>query len=146
MIATLAAVNFPLVFWGAFRLTLPSVVFELDFDLAHATFFFLYDRYARTIWTIFWVGILGSIAYQHFVGHGDAPVFLMASGIYALLFNVWVLTTYERYLHQRYPRIQNVPGISNYTSSKYALTLALGATTVLLFVLGLLTALVGLGA
>lgn len=146
MIATIAALAFPVVFWAAFRLTLPSVVFDMDFDLAHATFFFLYDRYARTIWTIFWAGTLGSIAYQRFVGHGDAPVFLMAAGVYALLFNIWVLTTYERYLHQRYPRVQNAPGISNYTSSKYALTLALGASTVLLFVTGLLTALAGLGA
>lgn len=146
MIAVIAAVVFPFIFWSVFRFVLPTVVFELDFDLGHATFFYLWDRYARVVWTIFWAGVGGSLAYQRYIGRGDAPVFLMAAGIYALLFNLWVLTTYERYLHQRYPRIPNMPGTSNYTSSKYALTLALASSTILTFVLGLLTALVGMGA
>lgn len=124
-------------------LVLPRVNCEFDFDTQHATFFILYQQYAKAIWAIFWAGIAGAFAYQHFVGVGMAAGFLLASGIYALLLNVWLLTTYERYLHARYPR-NTSPGRSNYTAGKYAVTLALAGSTILTFILGVASALVGM--
>jgi len=134
------AIIAPLTLAGCIRMLLPSTSFDLDFDTAHATFFFLYQHLSKTIWAVFWTGILGSFAAAHFLGDGRPAILLLLSGIYALVLNVWILTTYERYLHSRYPRGGGV-GSSNYTAGKYAVTLALSACTLLALIAGLAAAL-----
>jgi hypothetical protein len=129
--------------WGLLRLVTPSVAYDLDFDTGHGTFLMLYQQYARCLWAIFWTGLLGAVADQGAVGHGDAPAVLLGSAVHALVTNLWLLLSYERYLQGRYPRDGSL-GPSNYTANRYALTLALAAGTVGLFVTGLALALRGL--
>ena len=82
------------------------------------------------------------------------PVILMVAGsVYAFVFNVWVTWCYEGYLHSKYPK-NNIPimpgmykpgdavpvlvGPSNYTAPKYSITMALGLSSVVLFVSGII--------
>ena len=63
--------------------------------------------------------------------------FLLAGAVYGILFLVWTLLAYQRYLHARYPR-DGSPGVSPYTTAQYALTRTLGYSTVVFSLGGLI--------
>jgi hypothetical protein len=132
--------GFPLAIFVVARVSLPNVRFEFDFDTAHSTFFLLYDRLAKIAWMIFGFGLVGAFMLQRFAwAPGRAPAILLASSIYALLFNTWMIVQYESYLVSRYPR-DGSNGTSSYTPTKYSITFALGLSCIVLFIAGAIMA------
>ena len=131
----------PFVLWAYFRVSLPNTSFEFDFDTAHATFSLLLDRFVGLARTIMAVGFGMALASKYTHASSDAVCLCLAGAVYGLLFNVYLVLRYESYLHCRYPR-NGMPGQSNYTVSRYALTLALGFSAVFLTLVGVVTAVV----
>ena len=131
----------PFILWAYFRVSLPNTSFEFDFDTAHATFSLLLDRFVGLARTIMAVGFGMALASKYTHASSDAVCLCLAGAVYGLLFNVWIVTCYESYLHIRYPR-NGMSGQSNYTVSRYALTLALGFSAVFLTVIGVISAVV----
>lgn len=130
---------FPAMLFLVLRMVMPNVRYEFDFDQSHATFVIIYDRLAKIGWMIFGFGLVGAFAFQRFIGVGEASVTLLAAALFALMSNAWSLVAYEGYLHERYPR-SGAPGVSNYTVTKYAVTITLGTTMVVFFIVGVIQA------
>ena len=64
----------------------------------------------------------------------------LVSAICSLLFNLWVMLCYESYIACKYTMTGSMQ--SNYGAGKYGLTLALGTSSIVLFILGLILAFV----
>ena len=129
----------PLVLWGFFRVSLANTTFEFDFDTAHATFSLMIDRFIGLARVLMAVGFGMALASKYTHASSDAVLSCLAGAVYGLLFNVYLVLRYESYLHCRYPR-NGMPGQSNYTVSRYALTLALGFSAVFLTLIGVISA------
>lgn len=121
------------------RFVMPNVRYEFDFSTNPASFTVLLVYFERMAARIFWFGTVGAFAFQHFIGGWGVPVILLGAAIYALLFNIWILTSYESYLQSRYRR-DNTVGLSSYTVTRYAITLSLGTSSVILLILGVIMA------
>lgn len=139
MNALYICLGLPVILFAIARVVLPNVRYEFDFSTNQISFTVLLVYIERIANRIFWFGMVGAFAFQHFIGGWGVPVILLGAGIYALLFNMWVLLCYESYLHIRYPR-DNSAGTSNYTLNKYSVTLALAASSIILAVLGAMAA------
>jgi len=131
----------PFILWAYFRVSLPNTSFEFDFDTAHATFSLLLDRFVGLARTIMAVGFGMALASKYTHASSDVVYLCLAGAVYGLLFNVYLVLRYESYLHCRYPR-NGIPGQSNYTVSRYSLTLALGFSAVFMTLVGVVTAVV----
>jgi len=131
----------PFVLWAYFRVSLPNTSFEFDFDTAHATFSLLLDRFVSLARVLMAVGFGMALASKYTHASSDVVYLCLAGAVYGLLFNIYLVLRYESYLHSKYPR-NGMPGQSNYTVSRYALTLALGFSAVFLTLVGIVTAVV----
>jgi|SRR6185437_15317505 len=125
------------VLWIAVRITLPNLPVDLDFDANHGTFFVLLNQYVGMTkcmvaldLVLAWYGRQNPMA-DHCC---------LAGAIAGILFCVWTTAAYERYLHARYPRNGSM-STCNYTPSKYATTLALGAGTLMFTIMGIVVVL-----
>jgi hypothetical protein len=85
------------------------------------------------------VGFGMALASKYTHASSDVVLSCLAGAVYGLLFNVYLVLRYESYLHVRYPR-NGMPGRSDYTVSRYALTLALGFSAVFLTLIGVISA------
>ena len=130
---TIDLVAVPLLVFFGLMLILKPGSYELDFDVNHGTFISLYGPYGRIACGISIAGFIGAFVFSY--ASPDAALCLFLSAIEALLFAVWLLFRYERYLHARYPRSGGL-GASNYTKLAYAVTVSLGFSALFMFVLG----------
>lgn len=142
MIATLIALALPAVIWSVLMLSGTGQLFEMDWGGQGGTFAaYLHPHYSRLFGIIFWVGLV----FGMFIGiafRQEPAGILVLSAVYAHIFNLWVTFCYESYLHVRYPP-DNAPSGSSrsiYTRRRYAITLSLAYSSVILFVVGLLSA------
>lgn len=130
-----------LLLWGAIRLTLPSVVFDFDFDNAHATFVILLDKYLWIARGMVMLDVLLALLPSARVVANIPAHCCVAGAVSGILFCVWITSQYEVYVQNRYPRGPGPLGPSVYTASKRAVTLALGWGMVLFTVVGLVVVL-----
>lgn len=123
--------TFEFVVWTAFWIVFFVAYFALSFptyEMDHGngqckgTFYPLLILYSAFFYVLAALGVIG-FAWFH------VPAFLVSAGE-ALFVNIWLLLCYEAYMHSRYPE-----GKSNYTRGKYALTLAMGCSSVLTMVI-----------
>jgi hypothetical protein len=124
--------------WGFFEaIFLDSSTYEMDHGhgTAKDTFFPLLILYQVLFYDVAGLGIFGA-NYARAEGDWQPAAMLLASAVYAILFNVLLLLFYERYLHARYPGGDRGFGRSNYTRGKYALILALGTSSILTLIAG----------
>jgi hypothetical protein len=132
----LALCALPVAAWGILSLTLPSQPWEMDFDAGHhGTFFLLLDRFRSTARTV----ILGSASMVGVAVYREMSSLIVHVGLMAaacaFLFDLWLLLQYNRYLAVKYPA-GGQGGASPYTTWRYALTIALGLSAVVYFLLG----------
>lgn len=120
----------PFVIWLFYRLILANQRWEFDWDTANSTFTLLLGHYLSTVKWMIVLDILLAIAAVRMEVSGAAARFGLAGAVYGTLFTVWLLQRYEAYLHEKYLR-NGEAGVSPYTTSQYAITLALGLSTVL---------------
>jgi hypothetical protein len=127
----------PCFLWASFRVFLPNVTVDLDFDVSHATFILIYDRLYNIAWWMMIAGVVTALYGRH--EHVPAIVSEMClfGSVFALLFVVYLLLCYQTYLHARYPRNGTI-GSSVYTVNQYAWTNALGFSALIFFVLGVI--------
>jgi len=131
-------VVFPLALFGVFSMILPSKsVFEFDWGGHKGVFSFLYSAYRAIFGVIFLLGLCGGMFFadQHVT---FLAIVLFSAALQAFLFIVLLTFWYESYLHARWKFATDQQ--SNYTTMRYAIILALGTSSVLLFVYGLLAA------
>lgn len=133
----------PVFIWAACRVLLPNTTFELDFDVTHATFMLLYDRLYNIAWLMFVGGIALALYGKHEFVPKVASESCLAGALFALAFVVYLLLSYQKYLHARYPR-NGAPGISPYTVNRYALTNTLGFSALIFFVMGVVLTVTGI--
>jgi hypothetical protein len=131
----------PLVLWAFFRVSLSNTMFEFDFDAAHATFSLMLGHFVSIARLLMAVGFGMALASKYTHASSDVIWVCLAGAIYGLLFNVYLCLRYESYLAVRYPH-NGMPGQSNYTVSRYATTLALGWSAVILTLMGVIAAVV----
>ena len=146
----LGCIILPLFLWSIFYSVMRGRRYELDWGAASGSFLVCYALHRKFYWVIFSLSLVGIMMFVHMPYPPISVIFLFA-GIYALLFNGFIALFYEYYLHNRYPRsllhVQTeqerqeilMKSLSNYTGSRYALTLALALSSLLLFLIGLLT-------
>lgn len=134
--AALIFIAIPAIIWGLYRVSLPNLPIEFDFDANHGTFFLLLDRYVGLARTMLAVDLLGAAAGKHMNMPLGVIVTLLAGGFYAFAFNVYIVSRYEVYLHHRYLR-NGQPGVSVYSLSQYAMTRALGFSAAIFTVCGI---------
>lgn len=132
----------PLLVWAFYRLNLPNIQWELDFDQAHGTFSLLIDRYLFIARMMIAVDLLAALVGKWNQASRDVEVCCLVGAAYAFLFSVWITTMFESYLHARYPR-NGSAGTSPYTTSKLALTKALGISAVVFSLIGVAMAVLG---
>jgi hypothetical protein len=126
----------PLVLWAVLWHRLRGRVYE--FDPAGHKFMFpvVWVPYRASFWAICVLSIAGALASIGLhVSVGLAFVFLVAA-VCSLLFNLLTIVFYEAYLTAKYT--MNGPMMSNYTAWKFALIQALGISSGLLFIVGIL--------
>ena len=155
-------------------IVLPLVVFttvllatsgsRYEFDYAEKYYFFgLLPRFRDIAMTIFISSIVLILAGGVYLGEVEACTLLAGAAVYSLLFITWLVLQYEMYLHVKYPlnppveqeqaddsgtdTFAPVPRLrpSPYTSVRYSITWALGATSVVAFALGLFSFVFSLG-
>jgi len=132
--AVLADLILPFLLFAAIRIQTKSVNVELDFDISHGTFYAFLSAYSKFF---YFLAASGSIvAYRLAAYSRDGAVTLIVSSLLSLLFVAWITFRYEMYMHARYPRNGMIGG-SNYTPNAYAVTLALGLSSLFLFCDGL---------
>lgn len=160
MIAVLVAVSLPILIWVALMCIAPhgTARWEMDWSTTPGSFAYLQSYYTYSFSVIFWSGISLSL-YIATIYRQEPAGILALSALYALAFNLWVTYCYEGYLHSKYPKIPPPPppsqvdgcsvryitestyiGPSNYTATKYAATLSLAFSSVILFIIGVLMA------
>jgi hypothetical protein len=130
-----------ILLWVAIRVMLPSVAFDFDFDNAHATFVILLDKYLWIARGLVMLDVLLALLPASRVVSDMPSHCCLAGAVSGILFCVWMITQYEVYVANRYPRGASHLGQSTYTASKRAVTLALGWGMVLFTVVGLLAVL-----
>lgn len=144
MIALLIAVALPLAIWAISILQMPPhAVYEMDWGHHErgGSFFSIYVLYRSIARLIYWTSLVLSILVAVIARQEPAGV-LMLAAVYAFLFDVWIVKCYESYSHTRYPKNHIISVPSNYTRNRYAITMALGYSAVILFVIGLLAAVI----
>lgn len=125
----------PAAIWCILRLILPNQRWEFDFDVTHATFFLLIDRYQKVAgWMI--AVAFATACYGRWRGTPESGVqCCLEAAFYAFAFIVYTLTRYENYLQTVYRRDGRI-GESPYTTSQYALTRTLGYSAVIFLLMG----------
>lgn len=136
MTAYIAAI-LPLLLWCVFRVTLPRGPYEFDHGPAavFGTFFPLMAHWTRLFLYIATVSLIAAVL-AHCNGLKIPALLLLLAFVDGLLFTAFMTINYENYLASRYPR-NGQPGQSSYTIGKYALSLALGVSAVILLLAGL---------
>lgn len=117
--------------------------YEMDFGLGKGSFFSVFTVYRRLAYFTIIAGLLiaGGISYVRALS--PSTVFFEGSVVYAYLFIAYTTYCYESYMHAKYPLSgdrDGVTGFSNYTANAYATVIALGWSSVFLFVLGIISA------
>ncbi len=119
---------------------LPHVVrsWDLDFMGQRTSFLLLLDRYSGLFLNVQW---LSAAAAGVLLWRGDRYGAALFAGalLYSLLFRGYLLWAYEQYLHRKYTHDGIVP-LPPYPTERYALTLTLGISTFIFFVLGVVSA------
>lgn len=128
-------ITVPCVIWLTFRVFLPNVNFDLDFDVAHSTFILIYDRLYNVAWWMMVAGMVVALYGRHEHVPSIVSEMCLFGSVFALLFVVYLLLCYQTYLHARYPRNGSI-GYSTYTTNRYALTNALGFSALIFFAMG----------
>lgn len=128
-------IGIPAAIWCALRLTLPNQRWEFDFDVTHATFFLLLDRYTKIASGIIVAGMAGGF-YERWRGDMLGANTCFAAALYALFFVLYVTGRYANYLNTVYQRDGRI-GESPYTTSQYALTRTLGYSATIFLLMGL---------
>jgi hypothetical protein len=126
-----AVVALPIALWFAFFVIHHGHTYELDNGLGNGSFYGTFALYRRLAYTIMGVASVGAnvSAYENWP---PAAIILAAAAIYALLFNAWLMISYESYLQARSYGARK----SNYSGWKYALTIALGFSSLGFFITG----------
>lgn len=136
MIAILVAILLPVLIWVALLCVIPSGLrWEMDWGATTGSFAYLQSYYSHSFSVIFWAGISLSL-YIATIYRQEPAGILALSAMYALAFNLWITYCYEGYLHSKY----GVNQTTNYTVVKYAATLSLAFSSLILFVIGVLMA------
>lgn len=138
MIAILVAISLPVLILVALLCIMPhgaDVRWEMDWGTTPGSFAYLQSYYSHSFSVIFWVGISLSLYVATIYRQEPAGV-LALSALYALAFNLWVTYCYEGYLQSKY----SVRKVGNYTAIRYATTLSLAFSSVILFIIGVLMA------
>ena len=133
---TIAVILLPILIWAAFTIICWGKVLEMDNGLGNGSFFGIFSIYRRLAYTIFGVALLAALAAAD-KQWPPAAIICGAAAIYAFLFNGWAAYSYESYLHAKTVPPQGI-GKSNYSAMKYALTLSLGVSAIVLFVTGIM--------
>jgi len=139
---TLISVAFPLAVWLYVSSKLAQTSFELDVNREKYSFFAFYDRYAAFYRHLSMVAVIAGMPCWWFGFNATACLFL-AAVVYALAFQIVTLNFYEHYVHAVYQRAVNFVRPSPYTANKYSIVITLGLAPIVLFVCGLVVALVG---
>jgi hypothetical protein len=126
----------PAAIWCVLRLILPNQRWEFDFDVTHATFTLLLDRYQKISGWMIATSLAGA-AYGRWRGSEESGVqCCLLAALYAFFFIVYTVTRYEGYLHSKY-RQDGRTGESPYTTSQYALTRTMGYSAVIFLLMGI---------
>jgi hypothetical protein len=135
MALVIFCISIPFIFFLIFHSMFHGGVYELDPSGHKFMFTLIWAPYRFAYWTIFILSVIGAFTLAGLHIHEGAVIFL-ASAIYSLSFNLWVTLCYESYIATRY----NISGSmrSDYAGWKYAITLALGSTAFILFILGMI--------
>lgn len=143
MIGILFALLLPFLIWIFLISSHPSNTrYEMDWGVSFpGSFFSFYTLYHRLCSTLFLSGSTLSLIVA-FVCRSEPSGILALAAVYALLVDIWMVYCYERYCHSKWPAgaATGYLGPSNYTTARYMLTLALGVSSLLLFVIGLIMA------
>jgi hypothetical protein len=135
----ISVVLLPFTFLIAFGLFFQSKRYEFDCSIGKGSFFGVFVIYRRLFYTIFSVSLAISI-YSASRGWPPATIILGAAAIDAILAITWMSWSYESYLGARWPlSAKNGIGQTNYSGGKYALTMALGVSSLVLFIVGLIS-------
>jgi hypothetical protein len=118
----------PLLIWCLLRVSLPAGPYAMDQGGHRGSFFPLMAFYSAWAYVIFFASLLGAFFSYCESANASLSLFLVAA-IEALLFAGLILFFYERFLHA------TASGTSNYTLNKYAVTLSLGLSAILTFIL-----------
>lgn len=130
----LACVLLPCVFWLILRFTMAPGPYEMDISngTARGTFFPQLIVYSIFFYALAGMGAYGACSAWHYGVDWGACLLLFAMA-YSLLFNIWLAFNFEMYMQRRYM----VPGgKSPYTLNRYAATMALAVSAILLFLAG----------
>jgi|SRR5579872_962338 len=130
-----------LLLWLILNLRLRGRVF--DMDPGDGSFFDLLLVYRSIYGAILIIGTIVPLIANNPIEYSSGGRELLAlSAVYALFMLLWLTFCYEAYLHR--PKLKDidgklvVKGKSPYTGWRYAITLALGIMSPILFALGLL--------
>jgi hypothetical protein len=126
MIAFLAIVVAPFVFWLYFWSRLPSASWSMDIDDQPWSFLDLFDRYQAVYKNVAVVAV-GMGGFGWYMGRDVAAQLLFGAAGYAVLFQIIVIHCYEQTLHIK----------GSYGTKQYITVLTCGVFAVLLFVVGL---------
>jgi len=145
VIVTASLAIFPVLLWVLVYYSLPHVAVSWDLDFGYPidprSFLYIYDRYCVLFRTIFWLGLIGT-GLMLKCGEIMSAQILAASSLCSLLFQAILLWFYEMYVHTRYDCEQGIVARPAYPTGRYALTMALGISTIGYFVLGVVSAIV----
>ncbi len=130
--ALLVSAALPIALWLAFCAFLRSDYYAMDQGYHKGSFFPLLILYSVFGYVVFLASLVISMV-EFYNNMFWAPSVLMVAAVDALLFVVFLLTSYESYLHYQ----ADHPEQSNYSGFKYAMTIALGLSAVVTFIMGL---------
>jgi len=124
------AIALPCLLWLLLRFTCSPGPYELD-SAGKGTFFPHLIMYSVFFYLLAGLSACGAyLAWFHSAGWGSC--FLLFAMGYALLFNVWLAFNFEMYMQTRYSPNAKSP----YTLNRYAVTLALAVSAILMFLAG----------
>lgn len=135
----LACALLPAILWLILRFTMAPGPYEMDSPTGKGTFFPHLVIYSVFYYVLAGISAWGACSAWHYGADWGALLLLFAMA-YSLIFNIWLAFNFETYMHARYivgnPALNGMIGKSPYTLNRYAATLALAVSALLLFLVG----------
>lgn len=126
----LACALLPAILWLILRFTMAPGPYEMDSPTGKGTFFPHLVIYSVFYYVLAGISAWGACSAWHYGADWGALLLLFAMA-YSLIFNIWLAFNFEAYMAGRY-RFNKSP----YSLNRYAVTLALAVSALLLFLAG----------
>ena len=138
MLCVIFVLLLPIFICSLLTVTMPAGPYEMDHGHGNhpGTFYPLMQLYHQFFYILAGLSTFGAMEAWKHNANTAAVVFIIAA-MYGLLFNGFLLLSYEKYMHQRYPMVAGMQGSSNYGLLRYAAVLSLSMSTVLAFIVGI---------